>query len=150
MSMVHEVLYNSASFEGVEMQSYFERLVEYLSNLYEGTFRGVSWEVDAGSLALDLERAIPIALIVNELVSNAFKHAYPDGRRGRLRVCAAIEDGAARVEVEDDGIGLGASAPRRGIGTDLVVALAAQIKGEASFSTGRSGSGTLVAIGFPA
>jgi PAS domain S-box-containing protein len=158
MSMVHEVLYNSASLEGVEMQPYFERLVEYLSNLYEGAYRGISWEVDAGEVSLDLERAIPVALIVNELVSNAYKHAFPEGRPGAFRITARAEDGRFRFEVEDDGVGLSgvasgaASGPAsgRGIGTDLVVALAAQIKGEASFSAGRSGSGTLVAVGFPA
>jgi two-component system, sensor histidine kinase PdtaS len=154
MSMVHEVLYNSESLEGVEMQPYCERLVEYLSNLYDGAYRGISWVVDAGAVRLDLERAIPVALIVNELVSNAYKHAFPDGRRGAFRISARAEGGSFRFEVEDDGVGLGAAASGapigRGIGTDLVVALAAQIKGEASFSAGRSGSGTLVAVGFPA
>jgi len=151
MSMVHEVLYSSSNFEGVEMQSYCERLVEYLSNLYEGAFRGISWRVEAAPVCLDLERAIPVALIVNELVSNAFKHAFPDGRTGSFRVSAATEGRTSRIEVEDDGIGLGkvGSSERKGVGTDLVHALAAQIKGEATFSAGCSGTGTRVVVSFP-
>jgi PAS domain S-box-containing protein len=150
MSMVHEALYNSGSFENVDMQAYFDRLVEYLANLYEGAYRGIEWEVDARGISLDIARAIPVALIVNELVSNVFKHAFPEGRKGAFRVSARAGESGFRVEVEDDGVGLGASDGRRGVGTDLVAALAEQIKGEASFAVGGSGSGTRVSVGFPA
>jgi PAS domain S-box-containing protein len=152
MSMVHEALYNSGSFESVDMQAYFERLIEYLSNLYEGADRGIAWEVEARGISMDIARAIPVALIVNELVSNVFKHAFPEGREGAFRVSARSGGGDSGflIEVEDDGIGLGASEGRRGVGTDLVVALAAQVRGEASFAPGGSGAGTRVSVGFPA
>ena len=155
MSMVHEVLYRSSSFEGVEMDSYFERLVDYLSSVYEAGFRGVSCAIEAHGVRLDLDDAIPIALIVNELVSNCMKHAFPDGRGGNIRV-SLREDGEARLlEVEDDGIGLesrdeaGISPDASGIGTELVLALAAQVRGKATHAAGRNGIGTLVAVTFP-
>lgn len=151
MSMVHEVLYQSSSFESVDMKPYFKRLAEYLSSLYDGTFHGVSCEVEAESLALDLERAIPVALIVNELLSNAFKHAFPEGRRGRIRIASRVEEGTLLIEVEDDGVGFSspAAGSRKGIGTELVSALAAQLKGRAEYSAGGSG-GTRIRVSLPA
>ena len=163
MSMVHEVLYRSSIFEGVEMESYFRRLVDYLSSVYEVSYRGIACEVEAEGVILELDDAIPIALIVNELVSNCMKHAFPEMREGKIRVSlrkgppSASDDdsGSLLLEVEDDGIGSegsrGEAAEDRkeaGIGTELVLALASQVRGEVARSRGRSGTGTLVSITF--
>jgi PAS domain S-box-containing protein len=149
MAMVHEVLYRSSDFEGVDMQKYFERLVDYLAGVYDAAYRGLSWSIDANSVALDLDEAIPIALIVNELVSNSLKHAFPDGRQGGIRLALAERGGDWLLEVSDDGIGFEASRKsdeEKGIGTDLVHALAAQLHGHVSFSTE---DGAVVRILFP-
>jgi PAS domain S-box-containing protein len=163
MSMVHEVLYRSASLEGVEMQSYFERLIEYLSNVYEGGPRGITCEVKSQGVELNLDDAIPIALVVNELVSNCMKHAFPGGRAGRILVSMreiepAVDPdspGAWLLEVEDDGVGMGPTETQvpdagmgPGIGTELVQALAAQVRGSVAHSSGDGGAGTLVSILF--
>jgi PAS domain S-box-containing protein len=157
MSMVHEVLYRSSSFEGVEMDSYFERLVDYLSSVYEGGYRGISCAVEPNGASLDLDDAMPVALIVNELVSNCMKHAFPAGRDGKIRVSLRGSGDGWLLEVEDDGVGLardGGGEARSdgsresGIGTELVLALAAQVRGTVARSAGRDGSGTRVAISF--
>ena len=150
MSMVHEVLYRSSSFAGVAMASYFERLVDYLSSVYEAGFRGIVCGIAAEGITLDLDDAIPIALIVNELVSNCMKHAFPGGRSGKISVSLREEAERWILEVEDDGIGLGGTTvgTEAGIGTELVLALAAQVRGTVSRSPGRSGHGTLVSISF--
>jgi PAS domain S-box-containing protein len=154
MSMVHEVLYRSSSFEGVEMQSYFERLIDYLSSVYEGGYRGISCGVASEGVALNLDEAIPVALIVNELVSNCMKHAFPNGRVGRVDLSLREVEGAWLLEVEDDGVGFrpegtSGGAPEQGIGTELVYALASQLHGVAARSAGRAGSGARVSISFP-
>jgi PAS domain S-box-containing protein len=149
MAMVHEVLYRSTDFEGVEMQKYFERLIDYLAGVYDSAYRGIGWTVEAGSAVLDLDDAIPIALIVNELVSNSFKHAFPDGRPGKVGLVMSACGDDWLIEVSDDGIGLDAPrAPGRekGIGTELVQALAAQLRGKVSSSTE---GGAVVRIRFP-
>jgi PAS domain S-box-containing protein len=161
MSMVHEVLYRSSSLEGVTMQSYFERLVEYLSGVYEGISRGISCEVEAHGVVLNLDEAIPVALIVNELVSNCRKHAFPDGRKGSIKVTmrespsssAADDPGPWLLDVMDDGVGYapsgGNGGAEPGIGTELVEALVSQLKGSVRRSPGSGGAGTLVSITFP-
>lgn len=151
MSMVHEVLYTSSNFEILDMYPFFERLVDHLSNVYEGTLRGIEWKVSSESVLLDLEHAIPVALIVNELVSNAFKHAFPGDRRGRIDVAARSLGDCITVTVEDDGVGfpVEAGSERRTVGTDLVAALAAQLRGSIEYSPGASGSGTQIVLRFP-
>ncbi len=154
MAMVHEVLYRSSSVEGVEMQSYFERLVEYLSSVYDASYRGIACSSDAAGVLLDLDDAIPVALIVNELISNCMKHAFPDGRAGSIAVSMRAAGKGWILEVEDNGVGLGPSAGQGtasepGIGTELVLALASQLKGEVSGSAGKDGIGTLVSLAFP-
>jgi PAS domain S-box-containing protein len=155
MAMVHEVLYRSLDFEGVEMQPYFERLVEYLSSVYEGDYRGISSEVEAGTISLDLDAAIPVALIVNELVSNCLKHAFPAGSRGRILVSLREDGGSFVLAVEDDGVGIpkGGDAPSKeaesGVGAELVHALVGQLRGELARGEGASGKGARVSIRIP-
>ena len=155
MAMVHEVLYRSSSFEGVEMQSYFERLVDYLSSIYEAPNRGISCEAEAAGVSLNLDDAIPVALIVNELVSNCMKHAFPTGKKGRVIVSMreVPEASSWLLEVEDNGIGFeGSRAPAlnkpSGIGTELVQALSGQLRGVLERSPGAGGMGARVSIRF--
>jgi PAS domain S-box-containing protein len=154
MAMVHEVLYRSSSFEGVDMQPYFSRLVDYLLSVYDGKYRDIACASSAEGVSLDLDDAIPVALIVNELVSNSLKHAFPAGRPGRVTVSLRENEGSWLLEVEDDGIGIAAPAApaeggESGIGTELVQALASQLRGELARSAGSRGAGTLVSMRFP-
>jgi two-component sensor histidine kinase len=153
MAMVHEVLYRSDNFEGVEMQKYFERLSEYLSGVYEGAYRGIRCSVSAKGLSLDLDSAIPVALIVNELVSNSFKHAFPDMRKGGISISLAEKEKQLELVVCDDGVGFEAakgakepSSAQGGIGSELVQALTAQLHGEIER---RSERGARTVIHFP-
>lgn len=152
MAMVHEVLYRSDNFEGVEMQTYFERLAEYLSGVYEGAYRGITWAADAGKVCLGLDSAIPVALIVNELVTNSYKHAFPEGRKGSIAITMSEKDGQIELKVRDDGVGFEAARSTRAspgapsLGTELVRGLTAQLHGELEES---SDGGALTTICFP-
>jgi len=137
MAMVHEVLYRSDNFEGVEMQKYFERLSEYLSGIYEGGYRGIHCSVNAKNVSLNLDSAIPVALIVNELVSNSYKHAFPDMRKGSIFISLAEAGDEFELMVYDDGVGFEvaekaakSASLSQSIGSELVHALTAQLKGE--------------------
>ena len=146
MSMVHEQLYRSMDLEGVEMEPYLGRLAAYLSGIYEAAYRGIRYEIQAGEIRLDLDTAIPLAIISNELISNSFKHGFPDGGPGRVLVALREDGDMWELEVSDDGIGFAASRERAGsppdpekhrypvyttgLGTELIAALTAQIKGK--------------------
>ncbi|HOX17331.1 MAG TPA: sensor histidine kinase, partial [Spirochaetales bacterium] len=94
-----------------------------------------------------LEKAIPCGLVVNELVTNALKHAFPSGRQGSIRVGIRRErDGVLELEVADDGVGMsGASGREGGIGRHLVASLVAQLGGVETVS---SNGGVTVRVRF--
>lgn len=100
---------------------------------------GISIDVEVEALAARAEIAQPILLAVNELVINAIRHAFPDGRRGTIKINLSRSPGQIRVVVADDGVGLPAHHHDGGFGTRLVRMMAEQIGGVVSQET-RDGS----------
>jgi PAS domain S-box-containing protein len=106
----------------------------------------IAVRVEAANVELDSSRAVLVGLIVNELVQNALKYAFPDDRAGTVCVFFELEGGSFRLTVHDNGVGMPDSA-RRGSGTRLVRALAQQLGGTIEW---RGPPGTDVTIRFPA
>jgi two-component sensor histidine kinase len=122
MALVYEQVYDSPSVARVDMEVYLEalggRLREFL-----GAGRAIDVEIDAAGVSLDVSKAMPCGLIVNELVTNAFKYAFPPGVKdqGRIRVALTRAGGLARLEVADDGVGLSPDNQREdAVGLELV------------------------------
>lgn len=153
MSQVHEQLYRSHDLASIDFKRYLGQLVERLASQHGR--QGVRIESALDDVVLGIETAIPCALIVNELVSNAVKHAFPDGSAGRVQVGLQGdgEDGA-RLWVEDDGAGLPpgfSPAASRSLGWRLVVGLVNQIGGKLVIGAGSSSrirNGTRIVIRF--
>jgi PAS domain S-box-containing protein len=146
---VHELLYQGGAPEAVDFAAYLRRLGPALvASLEAGPDRvEVLVEVEEATWGPDL--AIPLGLVVNEAVTNALKHAFPGGRRGRVRIgLRRAGGGAVRLSVEDDGVGLPERRREGGLGLELVEALARQAGGEASVAAA-PGGGTAVAVSFP-
>lgn len=132
MGLVHELLYQSREVNGVSAQDYLGHLTRQLLDLYRGTAPGVRLELDVEEVRLDVDTAIPCGLIVTELVSNALKHAFPDGQ-GLLQVQLRRADGQLILRVEDDGIGLPPDLEERrarSLGLQLVESLTQQLGGK--------------------
>jgi len=105
MAMVHENLYRAGNFAEVAMKAHIESLCAHLHRAYGLSRIDISAESD--DVTLDLNRAVSCGLIVNELVSNALKHAFPDDRSGRVIVTfSGTPDVACQLTVRDNGIGL--------------------------------------------
>ena len=110
--------------------------------------RQISIQCQADDLPLSTHQAISVGLIVNELVTNAIKHAFPNHRRGRIRVCfEAREDCQLQLCVQDDGVGF-ASRPRRngGLGQELVEGLSRELNGRLEIKTSEEGSSFFLRI----
>lgn len=107
MALIHEKLYQSRGVAGINFGEYIRDLAAFLANSYRLGNAETSVSVNAHDLELGLDKAVPCGLIVNELVSNALKHAFPDGRAGCIRVdlFRAGESGV-ELSVSDDGVGL--------------------------------------------
>jgi PAS domain S-box-containing protein len=149
MALVHELLYRSTDLAHVDFAEYVRGLVEQLLRSYGAVGRRISIAVDLGSIQFGVDEAIPCGLIINELVSNSLKHAFPGGRSGTIRVSGEADDLHATLRVFDDGAGFpaGIDAGRGGtLGLQLVQTLTDQLEGTLRV---RTESGTQVEIAFP-
>ena len=84
MALVHEKLYQSDNLSSIDFAGYLQNLVSNLMVAYGADSRRIRVRVSAKDLPLTINTAIPLGLIMNELVSNALKYAFPDGRAGEL------------------------------------------------------------------
>jgi len=108
MSLIHQNLYQKDNLSGIEMNDYLPKLCESLFNTYNIAGDQVSLRTEITAIKLDVETVIPIGLIVNELITNSLKYAFPDGAHGEIFIqLSEIGDDLVLV-VSDDGIGLSA------------------------------------------
>jgi predicted ATPase/two-component sensor histidine kinase len=149
MALVHENLYRAGNLSSIPMARHLQSLCSHLNGAYGSPAHHVRLAVEVDDLHLEMDRAVPCGLIVNELVSNALKHAFPAGGTGTVRVALRAEaTGRLTLEVADDGIGLPAEldiARSDTLGLRLVGDLAEQLHGRVVVS--REG-GTTVAVSF--
>jgi two-component sensor histidine kinase len=146
MSAVHEHIYRSGNFETVHVKNYLATL---LASIRAGHDPGVSVVEELDDLQVDKDAATPLGLILNEVASNAFKHAFADGREGKVAVRLMRDaDGRGRLTVEDNGVGFDPEVPAKGIGRRLIAALTQQLNGEWQFETALGG-GSLFTLTFP-
>jgi two-component system cell cycle sensor histidine kinase/response regulator CckA len=107
MALIHEKLYQSRDYSRVEFADYVRKTITHLFSLYEIPAGSISYKVEAEDIYLDIGRAIPCGLIINELVTNSLKHAFPGKRKGEIIVRISKQDDAKyRLMVKDTGVGL--------------------------------------------
>ncbi len=131
MALIHEELYNSGDLAHIDFETYARSLANNLLGTYSP--RGVLIDVEVDALPLNLDRAIPMGLIINELVSNALKYAFPGNRTGRISIALeTIDDNSFVLKVSDDGVGIKGEINQKNpstLGLKLVYTLAMQLKG---------------------
>ncbi|HWE47794.1 MAG TPA: GAF domain-containing protein [Caulobacteraceae bacterium] len=143
MSLAHEQLGPGRTGELVELSRYLRGLVASISKPHDG----VTIEVGADEINVGIDEAVPLGLIVNEAITNAVKHAFPDGT-GRIDVRLFAErHGEAVLCISDDGVGR-VGAGQGGSGIRLMTALARQLRGAIEREPGKDG-GTMVRVRFP-
>jgi two-component sensor histidine kinase len=151
MALIHEKLYQSRSFGTIDLAEYLTRLIQYLFRSYGEHSAGITLQMDVQGISLDIDTALPCSLIINELVSNSLKYAFPDGKGGKICIRVRKEDEKGFVmEILDNGIGLppGLDLERtETLGLRLVHGLAvSQLGGSIEKGTGK---GTSFIIRFP-
>lgn len=137
MSFIHESLYQNKDFSSVDLADYMKGLGGNLMMSYSLTGK-VRLETDLQRVDLVLDQAIPCGLILNELISNALKHAFPDGREGTIRLGLSEENGRVSIRLADDGVGvLPGMNPLRNanLGLELVQTLVEQLDGHLEMDT---------------
>jgi len=144
MAAIHEHLYQSDDLARVDFDEYLEGLLDELFRSHRTDKIDRSLEADQHPLPID--QAIPAGLIVNELVTNALEHAFPDGQGGTVAVVYRADGGEATLIVEDDGQGAPDLESEGTLGLRLVRGLTRQLRGTLSTNTE---SGVTVEVAFP-
>ncbi len=151
MALVHENLYRAGNFARIPMRAHVQNLAAHLIRAYDMHSQQVGLSTEIDDIELDLDRAVATGLIINELISNALKHAFPAGRPGQVQVDLRLVDGnQCRLEVSDDGVGLSSDFDverAESLGLQLVHDLTRQLHG--TMTVERAG-GTRFAIDFGA
>jgi two-component sensor histidine kinase len=130
MARVHTLLYNSPDLASIDFKDYLTGLASETADAFGAEERGLLVKLDAASMRVPLDTAVPLAFIAVEILTNAFKHAFPGTRRGRVTVRSSVEDDHGMLSIEDDGIGLPPEETlRRRLGLTIVGKLAQQIGG---------------------
>jgi two-component sensor histidine kinase/PAS domain-containing protein len=131
MALIHEKLYQSRDISRVDFAEYVRSLTAGLSHSYM-TGPGVSIVIDIERIFLDIDQAIPCGLIINELVTNSLKYAFPDRRPGEIRISLARNGGNCVLTVTDNGVGLPPGLDFRNtpsLGLQLACMLTGQLEG---------------------
>lgn len=106
MALMHQILYERKDFALVDLDIYLRRLAELLGQIHDINRRGISIHIECHQINMDLVRAIPLGLVVNELLSNVFKHAF-NGKNGEVWMkLRKINEHEATLVVKDNGVGL--------------------------------------------
>ena len=130
MARVHTLLYNSPDLASIDFKIYLEELLRELSDAFGGEERGIASELHAESMRVPLDTAVPLAFIAVELLTNAYRHAFPDGRTGLIRVEIGKDEPFGTLRITDTGIGFDrGTAPKRRLGLTIVRKLVQQIGG---------------------
>ncbi len=148
MAIIHEMLYRSGDLSQVDLVTYTQRLADHLKHSYDSDSRGIALKISPGEVLLDADAAIYCGLVIHELVSNAFRHAFPGGRSGEVGIDLHTESGRVVVAVSDNGVGLPPDvglSKGDSLGFQLVTMLTNQLGG--TIEVDRNG-GTKVRVAF--
>jgi PAS domain S-box-containing protein len=134
MALIHEELYQSRNLAQVDYGTYISNLVNNLFKSYAVDLEKVKLNIQAENVLMVVDTGIPCGLIINELITNAFKHAFPDGREGEVTIIfSQADEGRFHLEVNDDGVGIPEDIDIRktqSLGLQLVMMLVEQLSGE--------------------
>jgi PAS domain S-box-containing protein len=106
MAQIHTRLYESKQFGKIGLTGQFRDQVAALSNIYSYKGHEISCEIHAEEIFLPVDQALPCALVMNEILSNSYKHAFKGKKHGTIDVSAVQENGHIRITVKDNGIGI--------------------------------------------
>ena len=137
IATIHELLYGAESLSYINFGENIKLLTKNIENMYAGK-KHITTTIDAGYVRMNINEAIPCALIVNEVITNAFKHAFIHTDAGQINVRLFKEKGVVSIEIRDNGNGLPEDFEERNsssIGMTIIHSLKEQLEGELEFSS---------------
>ncbi len=150
ISLVHEMLYHSDSLAYIEYNNYVNDLLQAISSMHLSSGKNIQIRSEIDKISLDLNHAIPCSLLLNEIVVNAYKHAFEGQDEGEIVVKMKEERNEIALVIEDNGVGYksGAESKEQGLGITLINTLTHQLKGTIEFETLNNGVGSRTTVRF--
>ena len=148
MAFIHESLYQTKNFESVNFSEYVTTLSKNLVHTYSINTKKVKLILTLDELMLNLDASIPCGLIINEIISNSLKYAFPDNRDGIIFVTLGVDKNKVKIEVGDNGIGIPENVDIKNtqtLGLQLVDTLVEQLSGTVKLKRSK---GTVFSIEF--
>lgn len=151
MASVHEQLYRAERFSEIDFSDYIKNICNYLLRLYSISAGRIQMDVNVEDISIGIDQAVPCALILNELISNALKYAYPEDRKGILYISFSFDEITEiyHLQIRDDGVGIPKEFEERkggSLGMTLVNALVKQLYGTLDIA---NDNGSMFTIEFP-
>ncbi len=142
MSLLHQRLYQGEVLKDIPMRPYLNDLAQSLLDAYRVDEDRITLSTDIDELSLNVDDAVPLGLISNELITNSLKHAFPGERKGKILIVLKKNETGFRLEVADDGIGMTITDSKpvtssTSFGLELVESLAQKLNGQLVFSNGQ-------------
>lgn len=135
MALVHQKLYQSKDFSEIDFPEYLKQLSEHLLNVFKAKSGDIEVTVYSADINLGIDLAIPCGLILNELISNSMKYAFPGGRKGEISIDFRLIDTGYEISISDNGVGFPKEInykETKSLGLQLVNTLVGQIDGTIS------------------
>lgn len=145
IALLHEELHKASSREQVRLDNLMSSISDYLQ---QGVLDSIRIESDFDRITIESEQASAIAILANEFAANFIKHAFPDGRGGRVGFSGSrTADGDLRIVMEDDGVGFdGASVSGNGLGLKIIDATIAQLNATIEQDANHDGVRLVIAV----
>ena len=129
MALIHEHLYRSNNLANIDMQSYVQELVDSIFDSFGAVDSNITYQLEAQPTELDIDKAIPLGLIINELVSNSLKHAFENQPQGQIQIKLKNQANQVDIRIQDNGKGFLSTENPNSLGLQLVRILVRQLKG---------------------
>lgn len=148
MALVHQHLYQQKSDKHVNVETYLESLIDSINQSFGSNLRAINIVMNIDRFQLDSDRAINLGFIFNELITNAYKHAFPDDYRGKPRIDIKLKKRSDDIQllISDNGVGLKEEIASKSYGMNLIASITSRMDGHLKYS---NGVGTTISLSFP-
>lgn len=140
LTLIHKALYQGTNLGSIQMKDYIPQLIESIMRLYLPDDKRIEVNYELNEVQLDIDRSIPMGIIVNELITNSMKYAFPEKTEGSISILLEpVEKTGFHIRVKDDGKGLPGEfdiEKSESLGMQLISALVSQLSGTVTFSSG--------------
>lgn len=142
MALIHELIYSNENYNSIQFPLYLHKLDHVITSVFSDPNKSIETDIHSENIFLDLNTSIPCALIVNELFTNAYKHAFINRTSGKIYIHFYEKDGILELIMEDNGVGM--ESPQKllessSFGITIINGLIEQLKGTIQISNGKEG-----------